>query len=47
MADDLVDVPTEKLMEEVQRRLNCQSKPQKRVILVGGPCMLTDAPLLV
>ena len=36
MASELVDVPTEKLMAEVQRRLNCQLKPQKRVILVGA-----------
>lgn len=32
---DLVDVPTEELVKEMQRRLNCQSKPEKHVILIG------------
>lgn len=33
---DLTDVTTETLMAEVQRRLDCQTKPEKRVILVGA-----------
>ena len=32
---DLVDVPTEELVKEMQRRLSCQSKPEKHVILIG------------
>eukprot|EP01024_Parvocaulis_polyphysoides_P068486 TRINITY_DN83561_c0_g1_i2.p1 TRINITY_DN83561_c0_g1~~TRINITY_DN83561_c0_g1_i2.p1 ORF type:complete len:244 (+),score=37.35 TRINITY_DN83561_c0_g1_i2:502-1233(+) len=34
---DLSDVSTESLMAEIQRRLSCLSKPEKRVILVGPP----------
>jgi adenylate kinase len=34
---ELAEVATEDLMKEVQRRLNCQSKPEKRLILVGPP----------
>jgi cytidylate kinase len=34
---DLAEVSTDALMREVQRRLDCQSKPDKRVILVGPP----------
>ena len=33
---DLSDVSIESLMKEVQRRLECQTKPEKRVILVGA-----------
>ena len=32
---DLIDVPTEDLVKEMQRRLSCQSKPEKHVILIG------------
>jgi len=32
---DLSEIATEDLMKEVERRLNCQSKPEKRLILVG------------
>ena len=32
---DLVDIPTEELVKEMQRRLSCQSKPEKHVILIG------------
>ena len=32
---DLTDVPVEDLMAEVQRRMMCATKPQKRVILIG------------
>ena len=32
---DLAEIPTEDLMKEVQRRLQCQQKPEKRLILVG------------
>ena len=34
---DLAEVSTDALMREVQRRLDCQSKPDKRVILIGPP----------
>merc|ERR1711934_196921 len=34
---DLSEIATEDLMKEVERRLNCQSKPEKRLILVGPP----------
>eukprot|EP00891_Asterochloris_glomerata_P007680 jgi/Astpho2/7680/e_gw1.00115.187.1_t len=37
MPSDLLDVPTEELLKEVQRRLECQTKPEKRLILVGPP----------
>lgn len=32
---DLSEASIEDLMAEVQRRLDCQNKPEKRVILVG------------
>ena len=32
---DLDGVSTETLLAEVQRRLNCLNKPDKRIILVG------------
>jgi len=32
---DLSDVPTEDLVKEMQRRLSCQTKPEKHVILIG------------
>lgn len=32
---DLDSVPTESLLAEIQRRVNCLSKPEKRLILVG------------
>eukprot|EP00892_Ulva_mutabilis_P001065 jgi/Ulvmu1/1095/UM106_0011.1 len=34
---DLSEASIEDLMAEVQRRLECQNKPEKRVILVGPP----------
>lgn len=34
---DLSDVTTDALMKEMQRRLDCMNKPQKRLILVGPP----------
>lgn len=33
---DLSEASIEDLMAEVQRRLDCQNKPEKRVILVGA-----------
>lgn len=33
----LEEVSTEALMAEITRRLECQSKPEKRLILVGPP----------
>lgn len=35
-AEALMDVPTDKLMKELQRRLDCLSKSEKRIILVGA-----------
>jgi hypothetical protein len=32
---DLTEVPVQDLLEEVQRRMLCALKPQKRVILIG------------
>lgn len=32
---DLTEVPVHDLLEEVQRRMLCSLKPQKRVILIG------------
>ena len=32
---DLSEVPVGELMAEVRRRLECQDKPEKRLILVG------------
>ena len=34
---DLSEIPTEELVHEVQRRLECLSKPEKRLILIGAP----------
>ncbi len=33
---DLSEIPTEELVHEVQRRLECLSKPEKRLILIGA-----------
>ena len=35
MSQDLVDVSTDDLLAEVQRRMHCMDKPEKRVIMVG------------
>ena len=35
MPIDLNDVATDDLLSEVQRRLHCFEKPEKRVIMVG------------
>lgn len=32
---DLYEVPTDDLLAEVQRRMHCFDKPEKRVIMVG------------
>uniref|UniRef100_A0A7S0N1U9 adenylate kinase n=1 Tax=Pyramimonas obovata TaxID=1411642 RepID=A0A7S0N1U9_9CHLO len=34
---DLSEISTDALMKEMQRRLDCMSKPEKRLILVGPP----------
>ncbi|PSC68355.1 adenylate kinase [Micractinium conductrix] len=34
---DLSEIPTENLVKEVQRRLECLNKPEKRLILIGPP----------
>ena len=35
MAAHLEDVSAEELIKEVQRRIDCQTKPEKHVILIG------------
>ena len=43
MSQDLVDVPTDDLLAEVQRRMHCMDKPEKRVIMIGEiACLLLD-----
>ena len=37
MSAALAEVSTDALMREIQRRLDCQSKPDKRLILIGPP----------
>ena len=37
MADKLVDISTSDLMAEVQRRIDCAKKPEKRLIFIGPP----------
>ncbi|KXZ44024.1 hypothetical protein GPECTOR_75g748 [Gonium pectorale] len=37
MPSDLTEVPTDELMKEIQRRLDCNTKEEKRVILIGPP----------
>ena len=32
---DLTEITTEQLMKEMQRRLDCQAKPEKHVVLAG------------
>ncbi|DBA76959.1 hypothetical protein WJX77_012504 [Trebouxia sp. C0004] len=34
---DLADIATDDLLAEVQRRMHCMDKPEKRVIMVGPP----------
>lgn len=36
-ADKLVDISTPDLMAEVQRRIDCAKKPEKRLIFIGPP----------
>lgn len=36
-ADKLVDISTNDLMAEVQRRIDCGKKPEKRLIFIGPP----------
>lgn len=33
---DLAEVTTDQLIHEVQRRIECLNKPEKRLILIGG-----------
>jgi hypothetical protein len=33
---DLADVPNDAMLREMQRRLDCLTRPEKRVILVGA-----------
>lgn len=34
---DLSEVPVDALVKEVQRRMECATKPEKRIILIGAP----------
>lgn len=36
---DLSDLPTVALMKEVERRLECLNKPEKRLVLIGEQLM--------
>jgi hypothetical protein len=33
----LEEISTDELMREIQRRLECKNKPDKRLILIGPP----------
>lgn len=33
---DLTEVPTERLLKEMQRRLDCLNKPDKHLVLIGA-----------
>jgi adenylate kinase len=33
---DLSEVPVDALVKEVQRRMECANKPEKRIILIGA-----------
>lgn len=35
MATDLTEVPLQFLLKEVQRRAECATKPEKRLVLIG------------
>ena len=35
MAAELIDIPTEALLHEVQRRIECSTKPEQHVVLIG------------
>ena len=36
----LEDVPTGELIKEVQRRIDCATKPEKHVVLIGNSLIL-------
>ena len=36
----LEDVPTGELIKEVQRRIDCATKPEKHVVLIGNALFL-------
>ena len=38
-AMDLADVPNDAMLREMQRRLDCLTRPEKRVILVGAQAL--------
>ena len=44
MPVDLSECSVAELMSEVERRLECQNKPEKRVILIGA--CAADCPFL-
>ncbi len=35
VSEMLAEIQTEDLMKEVERRLSCLSKPEKRLVLIG------------
>jgi hypothetical protein len=35
MAAHLEDISTEELVKEIQRRIDCATKPEKHVVLIG------------
>jgi adenylate kinase len=42
----LADVSVQDLMAEVQRRLDCAKKPEKRLILIGPPGLFSRSSAL-
>lgn len=44
---DLSDVPLDDLVAEMRRRLECQSKPEKHVILIGPSFPFKRSELLI
>lgn len=37
MSLDLTKIATIELLREIQRRMNCQEKPEKRIVIFGPP----------
>ena len=44
-AEALESISTDDLMREVQRRIDCATKPEKRVILIGASSLSSSSSL--